>query len=125
VDDSDFYDFGSGLAGSNIENIAKLNTYYQRVMALITNDHLAYDELKEQGEFPRKFLGAMYVYDLPKDKQLQAVITYFVNNLQFPNLLEAEAEPTLVKRLLMMKRELMIQGVKLESMRSRKEVRKS
>ncbi len=125
MDDSDFYDFGSELAGSNIENIAKLNTYYQRVMALITNDHLAYDELKEQGEFPRKFLGAMYVYDLPKDKQLQAVITYFVNNLQFPNLLEAEAEPTLVKRLLMMKRELMIQGVKLESMRSRKEVRKS
>lgn len=54
----------------------------------------------------------MYVYDLVLDKKLQALITYFINNLQFANKLEALAEPTLVKRLLALKRELIIQGVK-------------
>lgn len=46
----------------------------------------------------------MYVYDLAKDQKLQALITYFINNLQYTGKLEALAEPTLVKRLLALKR---------------------
>lgn len=53
----------------------------------------------------------MYLQDLTQDPELKALITYFVNNLTFPQRLEAVAEPTLVKRLLTLKRELILQGI--------------
>jgi hypothetical protein len=43
------------------------------------------------------------------------VLSYFVNNLQFPGKLETVAEPSFVKKLLIAKRELIIQGIKFAS----------
>jgi hypothetical protein len=88
-----------------------LNRYYRRYLALITNDHSTYDQLQVRHDSGTKYLAEMYVYDLAKDQKLMTLITYFINNLTFPNKLEALAEPTLVKCLLAFKRELMIQGV--------------
>ena len=62
-----------------------------------------------------KYLAQIYVSDIRKDAALNAIITFFVNNLQFPKKLEALGEPSLIKKLLMIKRELMIQGIKFTS----------
>ena len=46
----------------------------------------------------------MYVYDLTQDKQLKAIITHFINNIQNPSRLNNVVEPTFVKKILSMKR---------------------
>ena len=56
-------------------------------------------------------MGQMYLYDLTQDKQLKSIITHFVNNLQHPSKLVTVTEPTFVKKILAMKRELIMQGV--------------
>jgi hypothetical protein len=60
-------------------------------------------------------LSQIYVSDIRKDESLKAIVTFFINNLLFPKKLEAIGEPSLIKKLLTIKRELMIQGVKFKS----------
>lgn len=66
----------------------------------------------------------MYVVDLHKDKQLLRKIKWFIENLLDHGRLEAVAEPSLVKYLLGLKREIIMQGVPMESQRKKNEEKK-
>jgi hypothetical protein len=53
----------------------------------------------------------MYIIDLDKDKKLANMLTFFINNISHPSELEDVAEPSLIKTLLTIKRELIMQGM--------------
>ena len=66
----------------------------------------------------------MYLYDLTTDKRLKAIITHFINNLHKPSNLTDIAEPTFIKKLLSLKRELLMQGVEFSSLKNQKKTKK-
>jgi len=51
-----------------------------------------------------KYLHQIYLNDLKHDKVLNSLLTFFINNLEFPDKLEALVEPGLVKQLLTLRR---------------------
>ena len=82
--------------------------------ALISNNHEEYERLVGKQLFQEKYLNEMFLFDLCKDKKLNIMLGYFVNNLGHPARLEAVGEPSFVKKILMIKRELIFQGVVFE-----------
>jgi hypothetical protein len=53
----------------------------------------------------------MYIMDLKDNSKLKNTIEYFINNVNHPKKLELVAEPSLIKHLLSIKRELIMQGI--------------
>ena len=88
------------------------------------NKHFQYDSVRPSADPTERYKGQLYHYDLTKSRQLKAVISHFLNNLSFPDQLETVAEPTLVKKLLSTKRELIIQGIHFSSKSDKKLKRK-
>ena len=97
------------------QSINHISSYYQRVMALLKNDHLLYDSLYQPKQPKSKYLGQMYINDLTRDKLLKASITYFLENIDNPARLESFVEPTFIKKLLTIKRELIMQGIHFDT----------
>lgn len=91
---------------------------------MLNNQHREYDQLEGPREFPLKYQGHMYLQDLTQDPELKALLTFFINNLTFAQRLEAVAEPTLVKRLLSLKRELILQGTSFPTQQRSAQTRK-
>ncbi len=72
--------------------------------ALIRNKHDDYDRMQPAKPLHFKYLHQIYLNDLNHDKVLNSLLTFFVNNLEFPDKLEAIVEPGLVKKLLTLRR---------------------
>lgn len=58
------------------------------------------------------YLAEMLNIDLTKDARLAATLSHFVENVDHPFALQAVAEPFFCKKLLTLKRELILQGMK-------------
>lgn len=58
--------------------------------------------------------------DLEKNAKLTNIIEYFINHITHPKKLELVAEPSFIKHLLSIKRELMIQGIHFENLKEQK-----
>ena len=101
-----------------------MTVYYKKLETLLKNQHQEYDSVETAQLFKEKYMGQMYPYDLTKDKQLKAVVTHFINNLQHPSNLVDVTEPSFTKKILAVKRELIMQGVKFPTLADQKKLTK-
>lgn len=79
---------------------------------MLNGDQQKYDEKRKPMGQRNYYLAEMLNIDLTKDARLAATLNHFVENVDHPFALQAVAEPFFCKKLLTLKRELILQGMK-------------